>query len=91
MYMYLYVYVYWYINWENTGYEDLEWIHVAENGVRWKTDTITSRLPERMRASTNLVMLQYVVLDVQQVPLVKLIAVRWLIPNTLLSIVKYVL
>jgi len=66
----MYVYVYWYINWENAGCEDLEGIHVAENGVRWKADTITewtSRLPERMRASTNLVMLHYVVSDAQHV------------------------
>ena len=91
MYMYIYMYVYWYINWQNTGCEDLEWIHVAENGVQWKADTITewtSRLPEWLRAYTNLVMLQYVESDVQQVPLLQLTAVRWLIPNTLLSVVK---
>jgi hypothetical protein len=39
--MYMYVCAYGYINWGNTGCEDLEWIHVAENGIRWKTDTVT--------------------------------------------------
>jgi hypothetical protein len=89
--MYVYVYVYWYINWENKGCEDLERIHVAENGARWKADTMTewtSRAPERMRASASLVMLRYVLCDVQRLPLVKLTAVCWLIPNTLLSILK---